>query len=155
MKWLLFVDRFKQLERHVGMASWLCFNSLHLKQLQLRQKKVWGIMSWEARIGTIKSLPWKNPRGIPMARGDFPSHPKSSQVIPSCQGALRYWAEKAGCAELNFTQNSQFVGSWVWNGSNRNREGSGKEVGASCDQLAPKKTNLLAIHWCFNVSTWV
>ena len=25
----LFVDRFKQLERHVGMASWLCFNSLH------------------------------------------------------------------------------------------------------------------------------
>lgn len=32
----------------------------------------------------------------------------------SWEGALRYWAEKAGCAELSFTQNSQFARVWTY-----------------------------------------
>lgn len=79
--------RLKTLAWHVGMASWLCFQFPSLNNCSWGKKK-FESMSWEARILTINS----QPKGAAFSPWIW-CHLPLANVI--CQGALRYWAEKA------------------------------------------------------------
>ena len=109
--------RLKTLAWHVGMASWLCFQFPSLNNWSWGKKKVWrhvlggkdcsskvclGDVTCHLGMSSARAL-W----GIGPRRRWLDCHwtrmAKRMTGLP-CQ---------AGCAELSFTQNSQFVGSQV------------------------------------------